>query len=138
MYAYYLFLPAISEYLARRCSNKAVVFTQLITLSVLIRSIHGPLSLFYMGVGKIKRMVFIESFIFAFMLPVCYLILKCGFREWSVYAILVIVEALIVLSLTFNMNLRLALRISLLIVFCHVLFCLSFLALWLLQYRWGL
>ena len=84
--------------------NKAVVFTQLITLSVLIRCIHGPLSLFYMGVGKIKRMVFIESFIFAFMLPVCYLILKCGFREWSVYAILVIVEALIVLSLTLNIQ----------------------------------
>lgn len=92
--------------------EKAVIFTQFITLSVLIRCIHGPLNLFYLGQGKIKRMVIIESCIFLLMLPICYLALYLGMPEWSVYAILIIIEVVIILALTINLKFEYKLLIS--------------------------
>ena len=92
--------------------HNAVIFTQFITISVLIRCIHGPLNLFYLGQGKIKRMVIIESCIFVLMLPFCYLFLSIGASEWSVYGILAIVEVIIILTLTINIKFEYKLPIS--------------------------
>lgn len=84
--------------------NNAGIITQFVILSVYIRSIHGPLNLYYMGKGKIKRMVLIESLLLLMLLPVCYIELVFGFSVWSIYITLSIIELFIILALTLNIK----------------------------------
>ncbi len=82
----------------------STIFTQLAVFSVLIRSIHGPLNLYYMGMGKIKRMVVIESLIFVALLLVCYFQLLLKFPIESVFVSLCVVEVVIVFALIVNIK----------------------------------
>ncbi len=96
--------------------KNAVIITQLIIISVLIRCMHGPINLFYMGVGKIKRMVIIESIIFAIFLITCYIQLLFGLTVWSVFVTLCIFETIIVLLLSINIELELYVKVRTLFV----------------------
>lgn len=82
----------------------AAFFTQLLVFSVLIRCLHGPIDLFYMGLGRIKRMVIIESILFIIYVVICYFQLYLSLPIWSVFATLNIFEVLIVLSLAINIK----------------------------------
>lgn len=87
-------LPEVPEY--------AVPFTQLSVIAILIRSLHGPLSLMYMSLAKIKMMTIVEGVIFLLSLFVAWLFLDLGFPLWSVFALLTFVEVLTIIALAVN------------------------------------
>lgn len=80
----------------------SVIFTQLVVISILIRSLHGPLSLMYMSVGKIKRMTIVEGLIYILSLVLAWLLLKFGLPSWTVFLLLCIIEAIIIIALSIN------------------------------------
>ena len=82
----------------------STIFTQLAIFSVLIRSLHGPLNLFYMGMGRIKRMVVIESLLFVVLLLACYFQLRLSLPIESVFVSQCLAEVVIVLALVFNIK----------------------------------
>lgn len=91
----------------------SVEFTQLIIFSVLIRSMHGPINLFYMGTGHIKMMTILESLLFVLLLLLSYIILKfLRAPIWIVFAISVVFEYLIVLILTINIHYEFKIDVS--------------------------
>lgn len=94
----------------------STIFTQLAVFSVLIRSLHGPLNLFYMGMGEIKRMVVIESIIFVLLLVVCYFQLLLSLPIQSVFFSLCIVEVVIVLALIINIKNEFSISINQILV----------------------
>lgn len=98
--------------------ENSVIFTQLVVIGVWIRSLHGPLGLFYMGVGKIKRMVIIESGIDMVILVLCYFLLYAGAKAWVVYAVLIGAEIMTVFSLVYNIRLELNIDIYSFILDC--------------------
>lgn len=82
--------------------EEAVLYTQLIIVSTVLRSLHGPLDLFYMAKGQIKRMVIIESLLLILLLPVAFLGLQLGLGLYSVFIMLCVWEVVIVVALTIN------------------------------------
>lgn len=92
--------------------DKSVVFCQLAVFSVLIRSMHGPINLFYMGMGKIKKMVIIESLIFVLLLVVCYFQLLANLPISSVFLTLCLVEVVIVIALILNIETEFGIQIN--------------------------
>ena len=80
----------------------SVIFTQLVVISILIRSLHGPLSLMYMSVGKIKMMTIVEGLIYILSLVLAWLLLKFGLPSWTVFLLLCIIEAIIIIALSIN------------------------------------
>lgn len=82
--------------------DNAVLFTRIVLLSVLFRSLHEPLNMLYMSVGKIKRMMIIEVTIMLTSLLAIYLVLSNGAPLWFSFVILAIVEIIIVIVLIFN------------------------------------
>lgn len=85
----------------------AVLFTRLVLLSVLFRSFHEPLNMLYMSVGKIKRMILIETIIMFGALIGIYIGLSNGAPLWLSFVILAFMELVIMLSLLINAKLEL-------------------------------
>lgn len=78
----------------------AVVFTQLVVFALLIRSLHGPLSLMFVSFAKIKYPTIGEAILYALSVLVVYLMLKAGLPLWSMFAFLCLVEFLCIIVLT--------------------------------------
>ena len=82
--------------------TSAVIFTRLVLISVIVRSLHEPLNMMYMAIGKIKRMMLIESCVMLSFFVIIYLLLKNGFPVWSSFALLILMEIAIIFSLVIN------------------------------------
>ena len=78
------------------------LFTQMVLLAVLIRSLHEPLNILYMSIGKIKRMMIIETTVMLLSLMISYFSLKLGFGITFVFVILILMEIIIIYSLILN------------------------------------
>ena len=78
----------------------AVVFTQLVVLALLIRSLHGPLSLMFVSFARIKYATIGEAALYALSVLVVYIMLKVGLPLWSMFAFLCLVEFLCIIVLT--------------------------------------
>lgn len=88
------------------------LFTQLVLLAVLIRSLHEPLNILFMSVGKIKRMMIIETSIMLMSLLVSYIALKFGLGVLSVFVVLILMEIIIIYGLIINAKIELGLSIN--------------------------
>lgn len=84
----------------------APLFTRLVLLSVLFRSFHEPLNILHMSIGKIKRMMIIEVVIMISTLLLIYFMLSNGAEMWVSFALLALMEVLIILSLSLNAKLE--------------------------------
>lgn len=89
------------------------LFTQMVLLAVLVRSLHEPLNILYMSIGKIKRMMIIETTVMLLSLMISYFSLKLGFGITSVFVILILMEIIIIYSLILNAKIELNLSASL-------------------------
>ncbi len=118
----------------------STIFTQLAVFSVLIRSVHGPLNLFYMGLGKIKRMVVIESLLFVLLLVACYVQLQLSLPIESVFVSLCIAEVVILLALILNIGNEFGISIHQILMSgfmpCMLISLLSVLILYAFHYFW--
>lgn len=88
------------------------LFAQLVLLSVTIRALHEPLNMLFMSLGKIKRMMFIETVIMLITLSASYIILKLGAHITSIFVILIAMEAIIIIFLVINAKKEFDLKIS--------------------------
>lgn len=100
----YIWLVDVPEY--------SCLFTQLVLVGVTIRALHEPLNILYMSLGRIKRMMLIETVIMTFSLIFSYFILKIGAHVTSVFFVIIAMEALIILSLVINAKNELGLAID--------------------------
>lgn len=80
----------------------ADLFTRIVLIGIIFRSLHDPLNIMYMSLGKIKRVMIIESFIMLFFLVIIFAVLKCGAPIWSPFAILSIMEFIIIIIIALN------------------------------------
>lgn len=81
---------------------KAVLLTQLILLASLFRTLHEPLNMFQMAVGRLKRMMILESFIMLLTLIIVYILFLIGFSMYIAFITLIIMELVIIISLSIN------------------------------------
>lgn len=88
------------------------LFTQLVLLAVTIRTLHEPLNMFFMSLGRIKGMMLIETVIMIITLIASYIILKLGAHITSVFVLLIAMEAIIILFLVLNAKKEFDLKIS--------------------------
>lgn len=77
----------------------AVTFTQLVVMALLIRSLHGPLSLMFVSFAKIKSATIGEGLLYLLSVLVVYLMLRFGLPLWSMFIFLCIVEAMCIVTL---------------------------------------
>ena len=77
-------------------------FTRIVLIGIIFRSLHDPLNIMYMSLGRIKRVMIIESFIMLFFLVMIYVVLKFGAPIWSPFAVLSIMEFIIIIIVALN------------------------------------
>ncbi len=88
--------------------DNAVIFTQLAIIAILIRSLHGPLSLMYMSVGRIKFMTITEGLVFISSLFVSWVLLSNNFHLWTVFVVLCLTEFITIITLSINAKFELS------------------------------
>lgn len=86
----------------KKVPDYADIFTQLVLMAVLIRSLHEPLNILYMSLAKIKRMMIIEVIVMLTSVLIIYIFLSSGYQIIFAFIILSIMEALIILTLYIN------------------------------------
>ena len=79
-----------------------IVFTRLVLIGVLLRSLHEPLNMYYMAKACIKRMMIIEMVVMLSTIVIIYILLKLGLGMWVAFSVLALMEVVIVLSLLTN------------------------------------
>lgn len=83
------------------------LFTRLLLVSIVVRSLHDPLNIMYMSYARIKRMMLIEAFTMISSLIVIYISLKCGMPIWVPFLEIIIMEFVIITTLVFNAKIEL-------------------------------
>jgi len=97
-----LFAPQLLAIWLEIVPDMATLFTQIVLFTILIRSLHEPLNIMYMSFGKVKRYLVIESIIMLFFLVIVFVTLKLGAPIWTPFIVLSIMEAVIVVAITYN------------------------------------
>ena len=92
--------------------ESATLFTQLILISVVVRSMHEPLNMLFMAFGKLKRMMLIEAGIMLSSLFVIFLSLKNNAAIWIPFLELGLMEVLIIIGLLINAKTELGFSIK--------------------------
>jgi len=88
------------------------LFTQLVLIAVTIRALHEPLNVLYMSIGKIKRMMIIETVVMIGALILSFITLKLGAGIASVFAIMIGMECVIIVSLVANAKIEFQIKIK--------------------------
>lgn len=86
--------------------NYSEQLTQLTLIAVTIRALHEPLNMFYMSMGRIKRMMLLETIIMVGSLILSYISLKLGANIFAVFFILIVMECVIIACLVSNAKLE--------------------------------
>ena len=73
----------------------ATIFTRLLLIGVMIRSLHEPINMLQMAFGRIKRMMIIEAVTMLSFLVIIYITLKLGAEMWCPFAELALMEIII-------------------------------------------
>ena len=102
MSALIVYIPQIIEIWLGTVPKNSALFTRIVLIGVVIRSLHEPLNMMYMSIGKIKRVMVVESFIMIVFLGIIYLVLKGGAPIWSPFAILALMEMVIIIMISAN------------------------------------
>lgn len=97
-----LFCEQLLDFWLAEVPTHAVIYTQLGICAILFRSLHGPISLMYMSLARIKRMTLVEGFIFMMSLFIAWVLLLLTLPLWSVFALLAITEVLTIIGLAVN------------------------------------
>lgn len=103
----FIFCPQLLHYWLVEVPEYTVLFTRLVLVALLIRAFHEPINIMNMALGRIKRMMIIEVIVMLFFLALIYLLLKIYSIIWLPFAVLSIMEVVIILSLIVNATLEL-------------------------------
>mgnify|MGYP003289407317 CR=1 FL=1 len=98
----FVYCPQLLGIWLKDVPDYAVMFTRIILISTLIRSLHEPLNLMNMALGSIKRMMLIESATMLSFLIGTYISLKVINVIWAPFVLLAIMELVIIILLVLN------------------------------------
>lgn len=97
-----LFCGELLDFWLPEVPSNTIIYTQLGITAILIRSLHGPLSLMYMSLAKIKMMTLVEGTIFLLSLLFAWFLLKLSLPLWTVFVLLAITEFFTIIALVIN------------------------------------
>lgn len=97
-----VYTPQILEIWLGAVPEKATLFTRIVLIGIVFRSLHDPLNIMYMSLGKIKRIMIVESLVMLCFLAIVYAVLKMGAPIWSPFLLLSIMELVIIILISFN------------------------------------
>lgn len=97
-----LYAPQILDIWLETVPDMAALFTRIILFAIVIRSLHDPLNIMYMSLGRLKRLMIIESIIMLTFLVIIYFVLKAGAPIWSPFVLMFIMEIVIILGIAIN------------------------------------
>ena len=80
----------------------ADLFTIIVLIAALVRSLHEPMNILYMTLAKIKRCMIVETIVMLSTLMLIYYLLSVHYPLWSAFVILTAMEFVIILSLGIN------------------------------------
>lgn len=98
----FVYCPLILDIWLGEVPDYAVLFTRIILVSIVIRALHEPLNMMNMAIGKIKRMMLLESVTMISFLIFTYVALKAFDLIWLPFALLVFMELIIIVLLIVN------------------------------------
>lgn len=90
----------------------AVMFTRLLLISVVVRSLHDPLNMMYMAYAKVRRMMIVEAAVMIAFLLIIYASLKSNAPIWIPFAEMILMEGVIIAGLVANANKELGFKIG--------------------------
>lgn len=91
-FIFILFTPEILKIWLSNVPEDTTIFCQIILLYSLIRSLRGPIDIYYKTIGQLKYYQVIECVLTVLNLPFSYLALKNGFPLYSVFIIMAGIE----------------------------------------------
>ena len=97
-----VYTPQILEIWLGTVPEKATLFTRIVLIGIVFRSLHDPLNIMYMSLGKIKRMMIVESLVMLCFLAIVYAVLKMGAPIWSPFVVLSVMELVIIILISYN------------------------------------
>ena len=97
-----LFCPQLLKLWLGEYPEYSILFTRLLLISILIRSLHEPLNILNMSLGVIKRMMIIESVTMLAFLAIVFVALRIGAPIWTPFLILALMEVFIIIGIVFN------------------------------------
>lgn len=80
----------------------AVVLTRLILIASLLRTLHEPLNMFYMSIGRLRRMMIIETIVMLTTLVLVCILFQMGINLYAAFIVLAVMEMAIVTLLSIN------------------------------------
>ena len=107
-----VYTPQILEVWLGAVPEKAALFTRILLISIIFRSLHDPLNIMYMSIGKIKRLMIIESLTMVVFFFIVFSVLKSGAPIWSPFVVLAIMELIIIILISWNAKIELGFPIN--------------------------
>ncbi|UKK59608.1 polysaccharide biosynthesis protein [Prevotella communis] len=97
-----VYTPQLLDIWLGTVPEKATLFTRIVLIGIVFRSLHDPLNIMYMSLGKIKRMMIVESLVMLCFLAIVYSVLKMKAPIWSPFVVLSVMELVIIMLISFN------------------------------------
>ena len=107
-----VFCPDLLNIWLGEVPNHAVGFSRLILVGIIFRSLHEPLNMYYMTLGRIKRMMVIEMTVMLSFLLFVFISLSAGYPMRVAFAELTLMESVIIIALLFNAKIETKVNIS--------------------------
>lgn len=98
----FVYCPQLINVWLVEAPENVSLFTRLILVGLLIRSLHEPINIMHMSFGNIKRMILVEASIMLIFLLIIYLVLRMTGYIWMPFFILTLMEVVIITGLIIN------------------------------------
>lgn len=122
----FIYCPQLLDIWLGNVPDNTVLFTRIILVSIVVRSLHEPLNMMNMALGVIKRMMLIETVTMLSFLIITYITLKVFDIIWFPFALLAFMEFIIIILLVFNAKFELKFPVN---KYCKKTLCPLFLIL---------
>ena len=96
------FTPSLLSIWLKDVPEYSDIFTKIVLIGILIRSLHEPINILYMSNGNIKRMMIIEVVTMLSSIILIYVLLASGYPMITAFIILTLMEVMIILALFIN------------------------------------
>lgn len=100
----FVYCPQLLEIWLVDVPENAVLFTRLIMVGLVVRSIHEPINIMNMALGKIRRMMVIEASVMIIFFLIIYGVIRMYGIIWAPFALLSLMEIVIIGTLVLNAN----------------------------------
>ena len=109
----WMYAPLLIGLWLKEIPDHTILFVRIILIGSLIRSMHEPLNMMYMTIGKIKKMMIFEAFTMLSFLFFVFIALSNGAPIWMAFVLLAFMELIILVLLSLNAHVMFGFKIIL-------------------------